>query len=257
MLEASSETAALITANWMRVRDEVAAAAEQAGRRPDQVLIVGVSKYVDVNLTAQLVDAGCHQLGENRPQNLWGKAEVLRQSQRHVDWHLIGHLQRNKLRRTLPYVSWLHSLDSLRLAEALNAELELPRAPSHPPGDAATPAASAPGLNVLLEVNVSQDAAKTGMMADAVSAELEAFLELPHLNLRGLMAMSSRASADAESRREFAAVRELRDALQVRCGNRAVLDQLSMGMSGDFREAILEGATMVRIGSSLWQGIFP
>ncbi len=257
MLDASPQTAARITENWLRVRDEVATAARMADRAIQDIRIVGVSKYVDVELTAQLVDAGCHALGESRPQNLWGKAEVLRQSNREIEWHLIGHLQRNKIRRTLSQITWLHSLDSLRLAEALNAELKTAHESNAPSAALNGPQITPKRLNVLVEVNVTQDTTKTGMMVDALYQAIDQMLDLPHLSLRGLMAMSSRDTGGVETRREFAAVRQLRDDLQVRCGPRAVLDQLSMGMSGDYREAISEGATMVRIGSSLWQGILP
>jgi PLP dependent protein len=292
MLDASPQTAALIAENWQRVCDEVSEATREAGRASNEVMIIGVSKYVDVDLTAQLFDAGCVVLGESRPQNLWGKAETLRASGRSVKWHLIGHLQRNKIRRTLPSIHLLHSLDSLRLAEALNTELS-GQASANPSTQASSTQASstqasntqasntqasntqassgtsASGksastepsvatsqrLDVLLEVNVTQDATKTGMMADAASAAVERLLDLPHLNLCGLMAMSSLEAGGEDARREFAAVRQLRDSLQSRVGASATLDQLSMGMSGDYREAILEGATMVRIGSSLWRGI--
>jgi hypothetical protein len=250
MLEASTQTAAWIAENWRRVQAEIADAALAAGRRPEEVLIVGVSKYVDVDLTAQLVEAGCSVLGENRPQNLWNKADALQTAGRAVQWHLIGHLQRNKIRRTLPHITWLHSLDSLRLAEALNAELETTQA------TAANSVGQLPQrLNVLLEVNITQDAAKTGLMTAEVPALVDRLVELPYLRLGGLMAMSSRESGGAETQREFATVRQLRDELQAKLGSAAQLDQLSMGMSGDYREAIAEGASMVRIGSSLWQNI--
>lgn len=249
MQEASPQTAAWIAENWRRVQSEVAAAAADAGRDPNEVLIIGVSKYVDIDLTTQLVEAGCAVLGENRPQNLWNKADLLKAAHREVQWHLIGHLQRNKIRRTLPYLSWLHSLDSLRLAEALNTELATANA------NAASTTTPSRRLNVLLEVNMTQDATKTGMMASEVPAVVDKLLELQYLQLSGLMAMSSRESGGDETRREFAAVQQLRSELQTRVGDAARLDQLSMGMSGDYREAIAEGATMVRIGSSLWHNI--
>ncbi len=122
MLAASPETAKRIDENWTRFRASVAEAAVRAGRAVEEILIVGVSKYVDVDLTAQLFDAGCTSLGENRPQNLWGKAEQFERDGRKAKWHLIGHLQRNKIRRILPHIDWLHSLDSLRLATALSDE---------------------------------------------------------------------------------------------------------------------------------------
>lgn len=238
MLVASPETAQRIAENWTRVIAEVAEAVQRAGREAGEVLIVGVSKYVDVGLTAQLFDAGCLSLGENRPQNLWGKADAFA-GERKADWHLIGHLQRNKIRRTLPYITWLHSLDSLRLATALNDEA----------------IAAEVQLKVLLEVNVTQDVTKTGLQVSELRQVAELLVSLPNLELRGLMAMCSHESAPEVARREFAEVRDLRDQLQASFGTQVTLDQLSMGMSGDFREAIAEGSTMLRIGSVLFEGI--
>lgn len=239
MLVASPETAKRIAENWNRVNAEIAEAVQQTGRAAGEVLIVGVSKYVDVDLTAQLFDAGCLSLGENRPQNLWGKADAFAGDARKATWHLIGHLQRNKIRRTLPYITWLHSLDSLRLATALNEEA----------------VAADRQLKVLLEVNVTQDATKTGLQIAELRQVAEQLVSLPNLELRGLMAMCSHESAPEVARREFAEVRELRDQLQASLGTQVTLDQLSMGMSGDFREAIAEGSTILRMGSILFVGI--
>ncbi len=239
MLVASPETANRIAENWQRVQAEVAEAAQGAGRNAEEIQIVGVSKYVDVDLTAQLFDAGCTALGENRPQNLWGKADQFARDDRKVTWHLIGHLQRNKIRRTLPHIGWLHSLDSLRLATALSEE-------------AMTASVQ---LKVLLEVNVTQDLSKTGLPVSDLMRVAEQVVALPNLQLRGLMAMCSLESASEVARREFAEVRELRNTVQAALGSQVNLDQLSMGMSGDFREAIAEGSTMLRIGSSLFAGV--
>jgi PLP dependent protein len=246
MQAASPQTEKQIAENWAKVQEEVAQAASQANRNASEVSIVGVTKYVDADLTAQLIQAGCTTLGENRPQNLWGKAEVLnsRSDLTHLDsvrWHLIGHLQRNKARRVLPHIELLHSLDSQRLAEALNeTSQELDRR-----------------LPVLLEVNVTQDSSKTGLSADQLFALADNLILMPNLELRGLMAMASLGTESnlAGARHEFSLVRELRDTLQQRLGSQVQLNQLSMGMSGDYREAILEGSTLVRIGSNLWHGI--
>ncbi len=243
MPEASNATRQIIQRNWDQVRGGVADACRAASRPSDDVLIVGVSKYVDAPLTMQLVAAGCHTLGENRPQALWPKQEYaessLAASNSAVSWHMIGHLQRNKIRRTLPLIDCLHSLDSLRLATALSEEaqrigIQLP---------------------TLVEVNVTRDESKTGLPASALPEFLEQASALPGLALQGLMAMSSRSAGGDEARREFAAVRQLRDELTARSGGQLTLPELSMGMSGDFREAIAEGATMVRIGSILWDGV--
>ncbi len=243
MITASPQTAKIISDNWVRVAERVSEAARIAGRHPGEIRIIGVSKYVDVELTEQLFQAGCLVLGENRPQNLWNKAEWFLQkkpqSEASPQWHLIGHLQRNKAKRVLPYVSMLHSLDSLRLAEAIDiACQEMGRR-----------------LPVLIEVNVTQDSTKTGLMVDDARRLAEVVAASAGLELRGLMAMASLNADIAAIRREFSQVRQLRDRMQVEFGSGLRLDQLSMGMSGDFAEAIAEGATLVRIGTSLWEGI--
>src|SRR5437868_11966942 len=113
---------AIIAANLQRVREQIADAASRAGRRPEEITLVGVTKYVDVAAARALVDSGCHDLGESRPQSLWEKAEAL--SGLAIRWHMVGHLQRNKVKRLLPHVHLLHSGDSLRLLEAVDAEAE-------------------------------------------------------------------------------------------------------------------------------------
>lgn len=250
--------AATIAENWKRVTDEVARAAVAAGRDPSEIQIIGVSKYVDAETTAALADAGCRQLGENRPQQLWDKAESPSLAGR-VRWHLIGHLQTNKVRRTLRYRPLIHSVDSERLLRAIDHE------------------AVAGGFvaDVLIEANVSGDAAKTGLAASAVEELLEKCLawraerdassageRVPPagestspggVNLRGLMAMAGWGTAGDDARRQFARTRGLRDRLRSTLG--VELPELSMGMSGDFAEAIAEGATMVRIGSRLFDGV--
>ncbi len=156
-----------------------------------------------------------------------------------VRWHLIGHLQRNKLRRTLPLISWLHSGDSQRLLEAVDqtaAELNLQ-------------------IPTLLEVNVSGDASKHGFAPQELPQSFEQLLRLRHLQIRGLMAMAGREDDLTAARAEFAQLRQLRDDLQTRFAGAVQLDQLSMGMSGDFEVAIEEGATMVRVGSALFETI--
>ncbi len=280
MQPASPKTAAIIRDNWLRVSAEVAQACHAVGRAPEQVQVVGVTKYVAAEFAWQLAQAGCPILAENRPQGLWEKADYCKQQaqaacgeapgssggvesepaqaanashpgsgQSHVgsgqphsgpalQWHLIGHLQRNKLKRTLPLISLLHSLDSLRLAQAVSQE------------------AVQQGLRcrVLLEVNVTSDSSKTGMSIDHTRSLLELADQLPGIEFCGLMAMSSLDATATHAQREFQRVSDLRDQLQLEFAELA-LRELSMGMSGDFRQAIAAGATLVRIGSSLWQGI--
>jgi PLP dependent protein len=226
-----------VLSNWRQVSEEVAEACRVANRDPSTVTIVGASKYVGPELASHLVAAGCRVLGENRPQQLWEKHEWFTANVIEVDFHFIGHLQRNKAKRTLPLIRCLHSLDSLRLAEAVSQE------------------ATSAGLviNSLIDVNVTQDTSKTGVVQSELDALVERVLQLPGIQLRGLMAMSSLDSDRERARQEFSHVRELRDSIATKFSLPAFVE-LSMGMSNDFAEAIREGATLVRIGSRLWEG---
>lgn len=229
----------LIVDNVARVREQVAAAAVAAGRRPDEVKLVAVSKYVDADVAALLVAAGCSALGEARPQQLWEKAEA--PALAGVEWHLIGALQRNKIRRTLPLVSLIHSIDSERLLAAIDEQ-------------AATLGLSAP-VRLLLEVNCSGDVAKHGFAAEEVRRLLPTLPDYTRVAVAGLMTMAALDGNDAVAHANFAALRTLRDELASNAPPGVDLRELSMGMSGDFATAIAEGATIVRIGSSLFEGI--
>lgn len=221
--------------NLSRVRDAVQQAADAAGRKPDEIRLVGVTKYVSAEAARVLFDAGCADLGESRPQELWSKAEAL--GDLDVQWHMIGHLQRNKVRRTLPLVEWIHSGDSLRLLAAIDQE------------------AAAAGLRpkVLLEVNISGDAAKHGFSPDELRRELANLAALGHVQIMGLMAMASGEGGVQQARRDFAAVRQYLELLRAEAPPNVEFRELSIGMSGDFEAAIAEGSTMVRVGSALWE----
>jgi pyridoxal phosphate enzyme (YggS family) len=230
-----------IAANWAEVVSEVSDAAIAVGRSVDEVKIIGVTKYVDAETTAALVEAGCKDLGENRPQVLWEKAEsgLIDES---VRWHIIGHLQRNKVRRTLRHASLIHSVDSRRLFEAIATEA----------------IGQEHKLDVMLEVNISGDDAKTGMDVDELTQLLEDFAgngqqSAVGIRIVGLMAMAGWGTGADQAREQFSRVRELRDRLKIKTQH--PLTELSMGMSGDFAAAIAEGATMVRIGSRIFEGV--
>jgi PLP dependent protein len=231
-----------VAENLASVREHIAATAAASGRRVDEITLVGVTKYVGPHQAAELAAAGCTDLGESRPQELWSKAESLQQAAapRSIRWHLIGHLQRNKVRRTLPLVQLIHSVDSERLLAAINEatdDLEAVVAP----------------INVLLEVNTSGEAAKHGLAPDAVEPLLAAAAQYPRVAIRGLMTMAALDGDESVAARNFASLRELRDRLERVAPDGVALDELSMGMSGDFESAIREGATIVRIGSLLWE----
>lgn len=211
--------------NLERVRERIARAAARAGRKPDDVLLIGVSKTVDVERIRAALAAGLRALGENRVQEAKAKVAELG---RPAAWHLIGHLQTNKVKDALEIFDVIHSLDRLELAQ----ELERRAAPR--------------GLAVeaLLQVNVGGEATKGGFAPDGVGEALEAIGKLAHVKVTGLMAIPPEVERPEDARPWF---RQLR-ALAERHG----LGRLSMGMSGDFEVAVEEGATMVRVGTAIF-----
>lgn len=223
--------------NLASVRRRISEAADRTGRSASEIALVAVTKYASAETARQLAELGCTDLGESRPQELWAKAEAL--PHRDVRWHLIGHLQRNKAQHTAPLVSLVHSGDSLRILEALDASA----------------ASFGRRLSVLLEVNVSGEEAKHGFRPDEIEPNLSAIAALDNLNVRGLMCMAGLDVDLATARRQFAGLRELREWLRTVAPPTIGLEELSMGMSGDFEVAIEEGATMVRIGSALFEGL--
>jgi len=225
-----------IADNLARIRDRIAAAAERSGREPESVKLVAVTKSASARAARELAAAGCFDLGEGRPQDLWSKQAAL--ADLPIRWHLIGHLQRNKVERTLPLVFLIHSVDSLRLMQAIDAAAE----------------SLGRQVPVLLEVNISGDAAKHGFSPQEMPERLAEAAECRHVQIRGLMAMAGLEGDATSARRDFRNLRELRDRLGG-LPEGARLDELSMGMSGDFEAAIEEGATFVRIGSALFEGI--
>jgi hypothetical protein len=231
-----------IADNLRRVQERIARAAESAGRRAEDILLVGVTKYVDSYKAAELVAAGCTNLGESRPQELWRKAGEVASAtgdSTPIRWHLIGHLQRNKVAHTLPLVSLIHSVDSERLLAEINAAREVA-------GDNPSP------VPILLEVNTSGESAKQGLAPNDVEPLLAAASGYTHVRVCGLMTMAAFEGGDAMAAQNFATLRKLCDRLQTSCPDHTSLQELSMGMSGDFEIAIAEGATIVRIGSLLW-----
>lgn len=221
--------------NWRQVQADVASAAHDAGRLAEEITIIGVSKYVDAETTAGLIDVGCRVLGESRPQSLVAKSEQLRAS--HVQWHLIGSLQRNKSRRVCEIADVIHSVDSIRLLQTIQQHSE--------------EIGSKPRL--LLEVNISGEGNKHGFAPSDLVSGWDAIMSAGPLPIVGLMGMAGLEAAAAEVARQFESLRQLRDLLEQQYS--IALPELSMGMSGDYEMAIRQGATMVRIGSKLFEGL--
>jgi pyridoxal phosphate enzyme (YggS family) len=231
-----SKLQALLTQQVHAVEERLYAACRRAGRSREDVTLVCVTKTVTPAVACLLPELGLFHLGENRPQELWRKAATLPKT---VQWHLIGHLQRNKIERTLPLVSLIHSVDSLRLLEALESE-------------AAKRQQTVP---VLLEVNASREPNKHGFAPEQLPGLVPTLRSLQQLQVRGLMTMAALEEDPERSRPTFAEVRALRDRLRDAVGPPHEMTHLSMGMSNDFEVAIEEGATLVRIGSALFGGL--
>jgi len=222
----------VLTERVATVRGRITAACARAGRA-DDVTLVAVTKTVSVRVAGALPLLGVTDLGESRPQELWKKATALPSAR----WHLIGHLQRNKLEKTVPLCSLLHSVDSERLLMAVH-EFGVKRGLPVP---------------VLLEVNCSRETAKGGFIPEAVPALADTLMSLPGVRLDGLMTMAAYSGDPEAARPTFAELRSLRD--RMRTLTNLPLPQLSMGMSGDFEVAVEEGATLVRVGTTLFEGL--
>lgn len=214
-------------------------ASRRSGRGPGSVRLVAVTKRQPEDRIRPLVACGARILGENYPQELWGKVQSLSDLGETVRWHLIGHLQSNKVKKTLPMVAMIHAVDSLKLLRMLD---EAARSMERPPA-------------ACLQVNTSGEASKHGWDADAILADADAIAACRSIPIVGLMTMAALGTIAETARGSFVALRETRDRLRSRTG--LALVELSMGMSGDYETAIEEGATIVRVGSALFEGIEP
>lgn len=242
-----------IEANLRRVRERIAAAARRCGRSADSVRLVAVTKYADLENVRALLRVGQVDLGENRVQQLRERVELLGAAGALLEpeecsatgavdtpppcWHMIGTLQRNKVKYLLPAVRIIHGVDSLRLGEQIQREAEK--------ADAT--------VDALLEFNISGEQSKRGLTPAEAPGVAEAVASLERLNLRGLMTMAPFETDPATTRPYFAELRELSESLRKSGAMPPDATELSMGMSNDFEIAIEEGATIVRVGSALFE----
>lgn len=230
------------------VRDRIAAAAAKAKRDPGEITLIAVTKTAGPEQIREVLQLGVADLGESRVQQLTQRAAQLNEflARRHgeggypekVRWHMVGHLQRNKVKPVLPLVSLIHSVDSLRLAEELDSQAaKLGRT-----------------VHLMLQVNASEEPQKYGVAVGAAVHLAEQIDSMPNLQLVGLMTMAALESGESQVRQSFSRTRELFEEMRWHKIGGAHLRHLSMGMSNDFELAIAEGATMVRIGSLLFGG---
>ncbi|QDU44022.1 Pyridoxal phosphate homeostasis protein [Symmachiella dynata] len=228
-------TSETIHRNYESVQQQIADACARVGRESSSVTLIAVVKYAQWEWVQALVAMGVTELGESRPQQLIQRSPLLGDE---VCWHFIGHLQRNKIRKTLPVAGLIHSIDSLKLLRAVDRVAEELNLTSR----------------VLLQVNVSGEATKGGFAPEELRASWDAVAECRHVEVSGLMTMAPESRDPGEARATFAGLRNLRDEL-IAAHEGLALPELSMGMSGDLEIAIEEGATMVRIGSRLFEGL--
>jgi pyridoxal phosphate enzyme (YggS family) len=222
-----------IAENLREVRARMAAACTEAGRSTQHVTLLAVSKTFPAVSVREALAAGQHAFGENYVQEALAKIEELADRRAELEWHLIGPLQSNKTRPVAEAFDWVHTVDRLKIAERL--------AQQRPAG--------LPPLNVCLQVNVSGEASKSGASFDELPALARAVAALPGLRLRGLMSIPEPAGELAAQRVPHRRLKQAFDALRA---EGLALDTLSMGMSADLEAAVLEGATMVRVGSAIF-----
>ena len=223
----------LIAENLKTVKDKIAQAALRAGRNPQDVQLVAVSKTVSGEPIQRAIEAGVTILGESYIQEARKKIGELGNV---VRWDFIGHLQSNKVSYAVDLFELIHSIDRLSLAQALSTRAAKKRKT----------------VRILVQVNISGEGAKSGIDTGGVGALVNRIASLPNLTLEGLMTIPPYFTDPEKARPYFAALRKLRDTLMAEQGNHIDLKELSMGMSGDYEVAVEEGATLVRVGTAIF-----
>lgn len=222
-----------IAENIAGIRRRLNAAAARAGRDPDSVRLMAVSKTVEPDRVRQAIGAGITLLGENYVQEAREKIPVIGHG---VEWHMIGHLQTNKVKYVVNLFDWIHSVDRLELAQELDKRA----------------GQNSRTLKVMIEVNVSGEASKSGAEPSQVLELVRQIAALPHLQVRGLMTMPPYSDQPETSRPFFIELRRLRDDIARTALPNISMDELSMGMTDDFEVAIEEGATIIRVGRAIF-----
>ena len=224
----------MVTEALNTVRSEIENACARSGRTPSDVCLIAVSKTKPLSMLEEAMAAGQSVFGENKVQELCEKAEAL--SGRGVTWHLIGHLQKNKVRKAVAVASMIHSVDSIELAAEIQKEA----------------ARIGKTQDILLEINVAQEESKFGLSTEQALPVARAIAEMPNVHLCGLMTVAPYTEYPEENRQYFSALRELAVDIQAQNIDNIDMSCLSMGMSNDYTIAIEEGATFVRVGSLIF-----
>ena len=219
--------------NLQQVEANICKACENAGRKRSDVTLIAVSKTKPIEMLQTVYDLGPRDFGENKVQEMCEKMEVLPKD---IRWHMIGHLQRNKVKYLIGKVVLIHSVDSLRLAEQIEHEAAK--------ADIVMP--------VLIEVNVAEEESKFGTTSEAAMQLVEAVSKMPHIKIRGLMTIAPFTDNPEDNRIYFRKLKQLSVDIKSKNIDNVDMDELSMGMTGDYEVAIEEGATMVRVGTGIF-----
>ena len=222
-----------ITENLSMVENKIAAACKRAGRERDEVKLIAVSKTQPVEAIREAIEYGINSFGENRVQELREKTEIIKDN---LDWHLIGHLQTNKVKYVVGKASLIHSLENRRLAEALDKEA----------------AKLGITVDVLAEINVAKEASKFGVNPEDAENFIREVSKFPNINIKGLMTVAPYTDISEENRKYFRQLKKIMVDLNSKNIHNVSMNVLSMGMTGDYEVAIEEGATLVRVGTGIF-----
>ena len=219
--------------NIEEVKNKIAAACQEAGRAPEEVTLIAVSKTKPVELLREAYDCGCRDFGENKVQELLDKYEVMPKD---IRWHMIGHLQRNKVKYIVDKVALIHSVDSLRLAEEISREA----------------VKKDTCVNILIEVNVAEEETKFGVTCNEVKKLVQDIAKLPNIRVKGLMTIAPFVENAEQNRPIFSKLRKISVDIMEENIDNITMEILSMGMTGDYVVAVSEGAACVRVGTGIF-----
>lgn len=223
----------MIRENYQIVEQNICEACKRSGRERQEVTLIAVSKTKPVSMIEEAIEAGAEVFGENKVQELCEKYEVL---PKNLHWHLIGHLQRNKVKYIVDKAELIHSVDSLRLAQEISKEAVKKQLT----------------VNILIEVNVAEEESKFGVRTGETENLIQEIAKLPNIKVQGLMTIAPYVENPEENRSVFRTLKKLAVDIKMKNIDNVRMDVLSMGMTGDYQVAIEEGATMVRVGTGIF-----
>lgn len=223
----------MITQNYDKVLENIKAACQSVGRNETEVTLIAVSKTKPVSDIEELYNHGVRIFGENKVQELCDKYEVLPKD---IKWHMIGHLQRNKVKYIVDKVELIHSVDSVRLARQIEEEA----------------AKKNVKVDILIEVNVAEEESKFGLKTEEVLDMVTQIAEFPHVSIKGLMTIAPFVENPEDNRKYFNKLKQLAVDIKAKNIDNVTMDKLSMGMTGDYTVAVMEGASYVRVGTGIF-----